>query len=242
MTARTAPRKPAARQAPRRRTRYGRASYRGLVFGPALLAGPASWDGLGSPLGAAGLLALCTVSITLVPVLMLTLITAPHALLLGLIPQPARKWWRHHDWRTLFTRPRKHSGPPGPLLQRMVRAADRGRCVSCGITEAQVRALAVAAQQITGSRRLTGATLELDHYFPESLGGLRCFWNFYLLCPYENEIKSNAWEYDSGRRVYRGFARSASSAQAFAILARERAIRHNPAKVLARCWRAAWAM
>jgi 5-methylcytosine-specific restriction endonuclease McrA len=173
---------------------------------------------------------------------MLTLITAPRALLGAVIPQRIRKWWRHHDWRALFTRPMKHSGPPGPLLQRMVRAADRGRCVFCGITEEAVYLAAVARKLATGARTLSQSTLQLDHYFPESLGGLRVFWNFFLLCPRCNQVKSNAWEYDSGRRVYRGFAGLASAPEAFAILAAERRIRHNPGRVLARCWRAALAM
>ncbi len=229
--------------APRKRARRGRkASYRGLVFGPALLAGPACWAQLGHPFHGPGLLAMSALSITLVPVLMMTLITAPRALLGGMVPQRARKWWRHHDWRTLFTRPMRHSGPPGALLQRMVRAADRNRCVSCGLTEEQVYLAAVARKLATGARTLSGATLQLDHYFPESLGGLKVFLNFYLLCPRCNQVKSNAWEYDSGRRVYRGFAGATGNQQAFAILAAERRIRHNPGRVLARCWRAALAM
>jgi 5-methylcytosine-specific restriction endonuclease McrA len=213
--------------------------YRWVLFGPAPAAGPAGWQQLGEPLRAAGLLVSLALSLALVPPLMLALVTGPGTLARALVPKDCRRWWRHHDWRAAFTRPMRHPGPPGALLQRAVRAADRDRCVGCRATAAQVRAGAVMLARLTGARSLSQASLQLDHSFPWSLGGLRSFWNFFLLCPACNLAKSNYWKYrESGAVVYHGFAGAADISRAAAILAAENRARLS----LARCWRAAWAM
>jgi 5-methylcytosine-specific restriction endonuclease McrA len=224
----TKTRRPAARRpVPGRK---GRAPYRWVIFGPAVVSGPAGWAELGQPLHAAGGLALTGLGLLLVPVLMLGLVTAPGTLLHALVPKDWRRRWRKH---------KDHPGPPGAVLRRTIMAADRGRCAACGITAAQVRAKAVAKQRITGARSLSQASLQFDHFFPWSLGGLLNFWNFFLLCPSCNIIKSNYWKYrESGNVVYRAFRDSDDIVRAAAILACEKRARWS----LLRCWRAAWAL
>jgi len=229
----TKTRRPAARKpAPGK----SRAPYRWIIFGPAVVAGPAGWYELGEPLHAAGLLALTGLGLLLVPVLMLTVVTAPSALLRALVPKRCRKWCRHHDWRKLWCQPMKHPGPPKATLQRTIRAADRDRCVACGITAAQVREAAVLRQAARGRRTLTQSTLQLDHFFPWSLGGLLTFWNFFLLCPACNMTKGAYWEFSNGGHTD-GYG-TIDVARAAVILHRERIARWS----LWRCWRAAWAL
>ena len=214
------------------------AGYRALVFGPVLPAGGLAWSGLGEPFRGLGLLAFLALALALVPVVMLAVLTAPAALLAAAAPKDWRRWWRKHDWRTGFTRPKKHPGPPGARLQRMVRAADRNRCVSCKVTAAEVQAAAVMVAR-DRRRPVTQATLQIDHFFPWVLGGPRSFWNFFLLCPRCNQIKSSYWKYrESGREVYSRHADPRHIAAARDILAAERRARWS----LPRCWRAAWAL
>ena len=80
--------------------------------------------------------------------------------------------------------------------------------------------------------------MELDHYFPFSLGGPLTVWNLFLLCPHCNVVKSNYWKTRAGRVIYRPFAGFGSTHQAAAILRREWVQRFN----LLRWWRAAWAL
>jgi hypothetical protein len=222
--------KPARRPVRKPARRKSRAPYRGLIFGPAVPGGLAPWLELGQPGHAIGALASLALGLALVPVLMLALITAPGTLLHAMVPK---------DWRKAWRRGRKHPGPPKALLQRMVRAADRNRCVGCGVTAAEVKALAQSAAVMRGSRRVSQSTLQLDHFFPWSLGGLMNFWNFFLLCPHCNMVKSNYWEWGkSGRVTYRPFEGADHAETARLILARERQARWS----LARCWRAAWAL
>lgn len=236
MTATRTRRAAARKTTPRRKSR---APYRWVIFGPAIAAGPAGWTELGQPFHAAGLLTLTGLGLLLVPVLMLGLVTAPGALIPALVPKRWRKWCRHHDWRKLWCQPKKHPGPPKTILRRTITAADRDKCTACRVTGAQVRAAAVARRAAAGTRSLTQASLQYDHSFPWSLGGLLNFWNFFLLCPRCNQVKSNYWKYrESGNVVYRPFAGADSIEKAAAILAAERRARWS----LLRCWRAAWAL
>jgi len=231
MASRVADRRPAARRPAQRKQvpRRGHDPYRGVIFGPAVVAGPAAWSSLGEPLRGAGLLTLLILSLLLVPVLMLGLVTAPGTLLHAMVPKDWRRRWRKH---------KKHPGPPGVLLQRMVRAADRNRCVHCGATAAAVKAQAVIKAQAAGRRTLSQSSLQLDHYFPWVLGGLMNFWNFFLLCPACNTAKSSYWKYrESGNEVYSRHADPRNIVRARAILASENRARWS----LLRCWRAAWA-
>jgi 5-methylcytosine-specific restriction endonuclease McrA len=240
-----------------------KAPYRWVIFGPALPAALIGWRELGEPfhrgdgmpVSAAwsaaligqfprpGLLVFVFLGLLLVPVLMLALITAPGALLHAMIPKDWRRRWRKHDWRTGFRRPMKHPGPPGALMQRMVRAADRNRCVHCDATAEQVKEAARLMALTAGRRQLYQSSLQLDHYFPWILGGLMTFWNFYLLCPACNIAKSCYWRYrESGNEVYSRHADPRNITTARAILASEQRLRRNPVRNLLRCWRAAWAL
>jgi 5-methylcytosine-specific restriction endonuclease McrA len=207
--------------------RKGRAPYRWIIFGPAPVAGPLAWAGLGEPFRGAGLLALLALGVLAVPAAMLALVTAPGTLAHAVVPRDWRRRWRHH---------KKHPGPPPALLQRVVRAADRNRCAACGITAAEVRRRAQARQLAAGSMTLTRSSLQFDHFFPWSLGGLMSFWNLFLLCPDCNLAKSSYWEFPDGH--YTDGYGTVSGRLAAAILNRERRARWS----LARCWRAAWAL
>jgi 5-methylcytosine-specific restriction endonuclease McrA len=233
-----------------------KAPYRWVIFGPALPAALIGWREVGEPLhlnGASGqaawpawsaalfgqfphpgLLIFAFLSVLLVPVIMLALITAPGALLHAMIPKDWRRRWRKH---------KQHPGPPGALMQRMVRAADRNQCVHCGATAAEVRAWAALAAAAAGRRILSQSSLQLDHYFPWILGGPMTFWNFYLLCPKCNIAKSSYWKYrGSGNEVYSRHANPEHIGLAREILASEQRLRRNLVLNLLRCWRAAWAL
>jgi 5-methylcytosine-specific restriction endonuclease McrA len=189
------------------------------------VAGPAAWAELGDPLAGRGLVALSVVSLLVVPVVMLAVVTTPGALAKAAVPRSWRAWWR---------RGRKHPRPKA-LLVRTVRAADRNRCVGCGVRQAELKAAGVVLQ-MAGQRPRT--SLELDHYFPFSLGGLLILWNLFLLCPRCNVVKSNYWRDDHGHVTYRAFAGFRSTHEAAAILRREWLARFS----LFRWWRAAWAL
>lgn len=188
---------------------------------------------LGQVWAGRGLAVLSGVALLLVPVVMLAFVTAPEALAKGMIPRPARRWWRGPRWWR-GGRTAKHPRPKA-LLVRTVRAADRNRCVGCGVTQAALRESGKILQ-LAGGRPRT--SLELDHYFPFSRGGLLIVWNLFLLCPHCNIIKSNYWRDRRGKVFYRPFAGFSSTHQAAGILRREFAQRFN----LLRWWRAAWAL
>lgn len=219
-------RRPARRPARKPARRRARAPYRGFIFGPAVAAGPVAWAELGEPLAGRGLAVLTGVGLLLVPVLMLAVITTPGALVKAAVPRPWRAWRR---------RGRPHPRPPA-LLVRVVRAADRDRCVGCGVRQAELTAAAEVVK-LAGQKR-GRSSLELDHYFPFSRGGLLVLWNLFLLCPRCNVIKSDYWDDGNGHVRYRAFAGFRSAHQAASILRREWLARFS----LFRWWRAAWAL
>jgi len=192
-----------------------------------------AWLELGETLGGRGLAVLSGVSLLVVPVIMLAVVTAPGSLAKAAVPRPARRWWRGPRW----WRGGQRAPHPRPkaLLARVVRAADRDRCVGCGVTQVALRQAGALIKAGGGKPR---TSLELDHYFPFSLGGLLIVWNLFLLCPRCNVVKSNYWKTRSGRVIYRPFAGFRSTHQAAAILRREWVQRFN----LLRWWRAAWAL
>jgi hypothetical protein len=212
-----------------------KAPYRGVIFGSAAAAGPVAWQWAGEAGHAGGLAALTVAGLVVVPVVMLAVITTPVALAKAAVPKRLRRWWRRggHWWRPGAARhPR-----PKALLVRMVRAADRNRCVGCGITQAQLAALNMMAAPWEGQRRRSG--MQLDHFFPFALGGNLILWNLFLLCPRCNQIKSNYWrDPDTGRVTYRPFWGLADRHEAARIARLEWLHRFN----LARWWRAAWAL
>jgi hypothetical protein len=196
-------------------------------------AGPVVWLEAGQWAAGPGLAVLSAVALLVVPVVMLAAVTTPAAVAKTAVPRSWRAWWRRggHWWR---------SGPaahprPAALLVRVVRAADRNRCVACGVHQSALRA---AGQVLAAAGGRPRASLELDHYFPFSLGGQLILWNLFLLCPRCNVVKSNYWRDDHGHVTYRAFAGFRSTHQAAAILRREWAQRFN----LFRWWRAAWAL
>lgn len=189
------------------------------------------WLELGQVWAGRGLAVLSAVSLLLVPVVMLAVVTTPGALAKAVVPRRLRAWWRgRHWWRDRSQHPK-----PKTLLVRTVRAADRNRCVGCGVRQAELTAAAAMLKAAGGRPR---SSLELDHYFPFSLGGLLIVWNLFLLCPSCNVVKSNYWKDDGGRVTYRPFRGAANRDQAAVILRREWVQRFN----LLRWWRAAWAL
>jgi hypothetical protein len=228
MTARTTARRPASRRPAPRRKRKPKAPYRGVIFIPAVLAGPAGWAELGHlgvPAGRTGLLALSALSLLLVPVLMLALVTSPGQLAKAAIPRPWRAAWHHG---------RAHPRPSA-LLVALIHAADRDRCVACGVHQSQLTpAHLISFPGYPAPKKV----LQLDHLFPYALGGLLILWNLFLLCPRCNVIKSFYWVDRHGKVTRpRGWT-AAHEAEAAAILRRERRARFN----LLRWWRIAWAL
>jgi 5-methylcytosine-specific restriction endonuclease McrA len=215
--------------------RNRRAPYRGVIFGPAVVAGPVACWYLHDPGGRLGAVALTAAGVVVVPVVMLAVITTPLALVKAAVPRGWRHWWRRggHWWRRSAV---KHPRPK-VLLARMVRAADRDRCVGCGIRQAELQARSQVLAAATGApqRKLS---LQLDHCFPFGDGGLLILWNLFLLCPSCNEIKSNYWKYRSGKVTYRPFAGRGDRGEAARILRRERLRRFS----VLRWWRAAWVL
>lgn len=204
-----------------------------MIFGPAAAAGPVAWQELGEVAAGRGLLVLSAAGLLVVPAVMLALVTAPGSLAKAAVPRPVRRWWRGPRWWRGGQRA-KHPKPDA-LLARVIRAADRDRCVGCGVTQAALQAAGAALKAAGGKPR---TSLEFDHYFPFSLGGLLIVWNLFLLCPRCNVVKSNYWKTRDGRVIYRPFAGFASAHQAARILRREWVQRFN----LFRWWRAAWVL
>jgi len=224
MTSKTATRRPAARRPARRRGK--KAPYRWIIFGPALAAGPLAWQGLGRPDGSAGFLVLAALSLLLLPVLMLAVVTTPVSLLKTAVPR---------RWRAARNHGRPHPRPKA-LLVRVVHAADRDRCVGCGVHQSRLApAHLISFPGLPKPKR----SLQLDHFFPFALGGGLILWNLFLLCPRCNVIKSYYWEDRGTGRVSRPRGWSAEhEREAARIARRERLARLNPARWL----RAAWAL
>jgi hypothetical protein len=147
----------------------------------------------------------------------------PGAIMTVVPPRSWRKWWRqrHPGWperilhwavRSPVGRSRAKSAYIPKWFARVVKAADRGRCVACGSTD----------------------RLNIDHVMPWSLGGLTILWNCMTLCWTCNRAKSNAW-------IFHGrfwASKTCNPALAEPILRIQLRHRRNVARWL----RAAWAL
>ena len=177
------------------------------LFGPAVPLAAAGWQQAGEPLHAAGLAVACVLALVVVPLVMLALLIAPSALLAGLVPRRWRIAYRHaHEGRPSIPR----------RLRRAVYAADRYRCVYCGIKQDR----------------------QVDHFRPWASGGLTSLFNLFTLCGKHNRVKSNYWKDRDGYVHYRAFKDADNAALAALILAAEKRARLNPVRWL----RAAWAL
>jgi hypothetical protein len=116
----------------------------------------------------------------------------------ALVPWQWRAWWRKGEERR-----------PGvsKRLKRIVFAADRHACC------------------LPWCR--SSADLQVEHVRPWCLGGRNSYWNFCTLCGYHNRVKSNYWEFRSGRRTYRPYLGHANRPEAARILAFEKRNRWN---------------
>jgi HNH endonuclease len=217
----------------RKRRTYRKPATRGMIFLPALALPVWGWMALhiaASAIGFAVLGVMVLLSLMIVPALLLCLFFLPTAWT-GIIP---RSWRQEH--RKRHGRENCRSSYIPKFLRHLVFAADGWRCVACGSRE----------------------KLQVDHFFPWSLGGLTVLFNLVTLCGRCNRIKSNYWMFRrSGRVVYRAFddaqeladvaytqaaaslgtmIRSRAIDQAAGILADERAVRWLPTRAIRAAW------
>jgi hypothetical protein len=205
--------------------RRGSRPHRGvLLAGVPAVAGAGGWQQAGEPFHGAGLLGAVVLAVTVLPPLLLILVTAPGALVKAAVPRRVRIWWRKPMRFLWWHRDPKHPDCP-ERLRLCVLAADRWRCVWCG--ERNVR------------------LLQADHIVPHAGGGLLTLFNLITLCRECNFVKCNYNVDGDGYVHYRrnsllvGEKRSTAELKEAArlILAREQEVRWRPL----RWWRAALA-
>jgi 5-methylcytosine-specific restriction endonuclease McrA len=95
-------------------------------------------------------------------------------------------------------------------LWRAIQAADRGKCIWCGITR----------------------TLQVDHCMPRAAGGTDAPRNLFTLCKQDNTIKSNYWKARGSYVHYRPFDGYSNRRLARRILRREKLLRWWPPRML----------
>jgi 5-methylcytosine-specific restriction endonuclease McrA len=182
---------------------------RSVLFGPVLPAALAGWLYEGEPGHLGGLGAMTVLSLLTVPVLLLTLATAPAAFVHLLVPR---------SWRVRY---RKRHGREGARsayipkkLRRAVLAADRRRCVYCGAKD----------------------ELQVDHGRPWARGGMATLFNCFALCKRDNRVKSDYWKDRDGTVHYHPWAGARDEKTAAAILKAERSARLNVFRWLRAAW------
>lgn len=185
------------RRYPRRRRRYRQYHLpRSATFGLGALAPLAGWLYENEPLRWAGLAAMEAAGLVIVPLAVLTvLFVLPGLLLSGLVPA---QWRINH--RKRHGRENCKSAVITAGLRRVVLAADRHRCLYCGIT---ARELALLPPRVNTDGVVTRRRLHVDHFRPWQPGGLTTFFNMGTLCDEHNEIKCNYWRKRSGYTWYR---------------------------------------
>lgn len=226
-------RRPAARRRPRRRRHYR--SYRlsrRVTFGTGLAAPFAGWLYLGEPYHWAGLAAMAVAGTVTVPLFLLwALFILPAVIIGGPFRQLRIRHRLHHD-RALC----KSAVIPA-ALRRIILAADRNRCLYCGIT---AEALAALPPTLGRDGRLRKRCLHIDHSMPwKGPGGRTTVLNMVTLCDRHNEIKLNWWRERNGYVWYRPEARSEENlrlAEIITMTVRQR--RWAPLRLL----RIVWAM
>lgn len=228
---------------PQKRRRYRRyALSPWVLFGPAMAIPLGGWLYLREPLRVggpdagwwhlAGLAAMELAGLVLIPVsLLLALFVLPAVLRGGLVPN---QWRIRH--RKRHGRANCKSAVITASLRRVVFAADRHRCLYCGVTAAELAAL---PPRLCKDGRVRPRTLHVDHWKPWQPGGLTTLFNLGTLCDEHNEIKLNYWRERSGYIWYRPSERNPGRlAEAARISAAIRWKRWS----LFRLWRAAWAL
>jgi hypothetical protein len=194
---------------------------RAVTFGPALALPAWAWADLREPGHWAGLALLVTLSLWIIPgMIVLAIFTVPRS-----PAMLARRKWRkrYRNWkiRRGIPREKQRSARISDFLRRVTYAADRHRCVYC-------------------RWKFRVHKLQVDHYVPWSQGGLTTVWNTLTLCAYHNRVKSNYWRgvfYRPVDGIYEDPSLN-NIAMAHAILTRERWYRWNPMRLA----RAAWAL
>jgi hypothetical protein len=207
--------------------RQGRAHYRryalsrGLTFMPGAMLPLAAWGYLSEPYHWAGLGVMLAAGLFIIPVLVIWVLFCLPALVMGgFVPRSWRVSHRERHGRENCKSSYITSG-----LRRTVEAADRNRCLYCGITRWEAAA--------------AGMQMHVDHWMPWIAGGRTTFVNCSLLCGQHNEIKSCYWRERSGRVWYhRGSRTPQRLAMAAQISRTIRWRRWNPLRL----WRAAWAL
>ncbi len=187
------------------------ARRRAGLAGTGAAAGIAGWLADGELGRLPGLAASVAVAEFTVPVLIVAAWFGPGLLAGACIP---REWRAGHRYR--HGRQFCRSARITARIKRAVLAADRYRCVACGLA----------------------GDLQIDHVMPWSCGGLSSLFNLMVLCGGCNRVKSNYWRWRDGRVTYRGVEGRADERRAAVILAAERRARWNPL----RWWRAAIAL
>lgn len=114
------------------------------------------------------------------------------------------------QWRAWYRRGQEHRPAVSKRLRRVVYAADRHACC------------------LPWCR--SSADLQVEHIRPWCLGGRNSLWNFCTLCGYHNRIKSDYWEFSSGRRNYHPFHGGGNWREAARILAFEKRHRWSIAR------------
>jgi hypothetical protein len=182
---------------------------RAVTFGPALVLPAWAWTALREPWHWAGLALLVTLSLWIIPgMIVLAIFFVPHRGA-ALVPRSWRKRYRRYRG----PRDTQRSARIPESLRRVTFAADRHRCVYC-------------------RKRCLRGELQVDHYCPWSQGGSTTAWNVQSLCAYHNRVKSNYWP----GGFYRPFDAHDDIRLAAAILAAERRHRWNPLRLTRAAW------
>lgn len=205
---------------PRRRYR-SYALSRSVTFAPGFIVPLGGWMYLGEPLHWAGLAVMATAGLFVIPVAVIWVLFCLPALALGgFVP---RSWRISH--RRRHGRERCKSAVITAGLRRTVTAADRNRCLYCGITRWEAAA--------------AGMKMHVDHWMPWIAGGRTTFVNTSLLCERDNLVKSCYWRERNGYIWYHSGSRTpANLALAEQITRTIRWRRWSPFRL----WRAAWAL
>jgi hypothetical protein len=226
-------RRPAVRRRPRKRRHYR--SYtlsRRATFGTGLAAPFAGWLYLGEPYHWAGLAVMAAAGTVTVPLVLLWLLFILPAVLMG---GPFRRLRIRH--RLHHDRAQCKSAVITAGLRRVILAADRHRCLYCGITAAELAAL---PQRLGKDGRWRKRCLHIDHSMPwKGPGGRTTLLNMVTLCDQHNEIKLNWWRERNGYVWYRPEVRTPENLRLAEIITMK--VRHRRWKPL-RLLRIVWAM
>jgi hypothetical protein len=221
-----------ARHRPRRRRRYRKyALSRWATFGSGTLIPFGGWLYEREPLHWAGLAVMELGGLIVIPVAVLfVLFVLPGFLMSGLVPN---QWRINH--RKRHGRANCKSAVISASLRRVVLAADRNRCLYCGIT---ARELDELPPRMSLDGKVTRRRVHVDHWHPWQPGGPTTLFNLGTLCDEHNEIKCNYWRQRNGYVWYRYRGNPEMLRLAAEITMYIRWRRWS----LFRLWRAAWAI